>query len=269
MKADNAPFDPEILVRITRETAAGLGLPLDERALARLCRYAVLLREGSSRMNLTAILDDRGIAVRHFADSLSILPILNAERARTRPGDRRRPFRLLDVGTGAGLPGIPLCVALEQEESKSASPTTFLLLDALAKRVGFLHDVIADLGLSGIDAIHARAEDAARGALRETCDFVVARAVAPLPVLLEYGLPFVRVGGLFVAMKGPDPEDETTASSRAFQLLGGRLEEVRTLVLPVSSEESLTRSLLLIRKSAPCPSGWPRAAGKPEKAPIL
>ena len=186
MKLDQAPFDPEVLVGTTRETAAGLGIPLGDRALARLCRYAELLREGSARMNLTAILDDRGIAIRHFADSLSILPILDAERSRIRPGDRRRPFRLLDVGTGAGFPGIPLCIALDGEEPKSPVPMTFLLLDSLAKRVGFLHEVITDLGLPGIDAIHARAEDAARGALRETCDFVVARAVASLPVLLEY-----------------------------------------------------------------------------------
>ncbi len=272
MKNEAPPFDPAVLVDVTREASAAVGASLGPRALERLLRYAEAIREGSTRMNLTAILDDRGIAVKHFADSLSVLPVLLTEMKRVESVRQRtdsKPFRILDVGTGAGLPGIPLCIALEGEGGGPATPVVFLLLDALAKRVGFLHETIASLGLTGIDAVHARAEDAARGPLRESCDFVVARAVAPLNVLLEYGLPFVRTGGLFVAMKGPDPQDETVAAARALDLLGGRLEGVRTLVLPVSGTENQTRSLVLIRKSAPCPAGWPRSAGKPEKAPIL
>mgnify|MGYP000852026674 FL=1 len=142
------------------------------------------------------------------------------------------------------------------------------MLDALAKRVGFLEEVIHTLGLADIEALHARAEDAAHGPLRERFDFVVARAVAPLNVLLEYGLPYVRVGGLFVAMKGPDPADETAAAARAVSLLGGRMEPLRTLELPDPEGETASRTLVPVRKQNPCPKGWPRQAGKPEKAPI-
>ncbi len=135
---------------------------------------------------------------------------------------RTEPFTVLDVGSGAGLPGIPLRIALDDlpHAKNPDGPPALLrvrirLLDALAKRVGFLEEVIRTLDLMDIEALHARAEDAAHGPLREHFDFVVARAVAPLNVLLEYGLPYVRVGGLFVAMKGPDPADETAAAARA------------------------------------------------------
>ena len=269
MKPDEAPFSLEVLLQATREAAAGLGVVLGGRAMTRLGRYAVLLREASARMNLTAILDDRGIAVRHYADSLSALPALLADLTAAGSDAKARPYRLLDVGTGAGFPGIPLRIALDGEDSPAGRPVEMLLLDSLAKRTGFLREVIADLGLTWIDVLHARAEDAAHGALRESFDFVVARAVAPLPVLLEYGLPFVRVGGLFVAMKGPDPSDETLSAARALQVLGGRMEGVDTFDLPGPEADAMARSLLRIRKASPCPAGWPRTAGKPEKAPIL
>jgi len=287
VKPDSVPFDPAVLDAATRAACAAAGVTLGAGAAEKLVRYAELLRAGSARMNLTAVLDDRGIAVKHYADSLSVLPILLDEAA-AQAGGGTDGFTLLDLGTGAGFPGIPLRIAIDDlaagvspadgtdrtrlaDRTVPAAPPRIriLLLDALAKRVGFLRESVAALGLADIEAVHARAEDAGRGPLREGCGMVAARAVAPLNVLLESALPLVRTGGLFVAMKGPDAASETVAAGRALKLLGGRIESVRTLVLPVPEGEELTRSLVLVRKEKPCPPGWPRQAGKPEKAPVL
>jgi 16S rRNA (guanine527-N7)-methyltransferase len=291
MKKPLPPYNPSRMEEALRAGCDACGVRLGTHAATQLDAYARLLRDGSTRMNLTAILDDRGIGVRHFADSLSVLPLLLEEAAGA--SGRPEPFSVLDVGSGAGLPGIPLRIALDElalakreedaadpaggtsvvpagSDSRPAPPRIRItLLDALAKRVGFLEEVIRTLDLSDIEALHARAEDAAHGPLRERFDFVVARAVAPLNVLLEYGLPYVRVGGLFVAMKGPDPADETAAAARAVSLLGGRMEPLRTLELPDPEGGAASRTLVPVRKQKPCPKSWPRQAGKPEKAPIL
>lgn len=289
MKKPLPPYDPVRMEEALRAGCAACGVELGAYAVSQLDAYARLLRDGSARMNLTAILDDRGIAVRHFADSLSVLPLLLEEAARH--SGRAEPFTVLDVGSGAGLPGIPLRIALgalshiKQEGGSAPAPASdasagtdsrpalprirIRLLDALAKRVGFLEEVIHALDLADIEALHARAEDAAHGPLRERFDFVVARAVAPLNVLLEYGLPYVRVGGLFVAMKGPDPADETAAAARAVALLGGKMEPPVSLELPDPEGGTASRTLVSVRKQIPCPKGWPRQAGKPEKAPIV
>lgn len=266
MKKALPAYDPDRMAHALAAALAPLGVALRPRDVERLDAYARLLREGSTRMNLTAILDDAGIAVRHFADSLSALPLL-LDACRRQP-DRGGPFRVLDVGSGAGLPGIPLHIALEAEARTAGARVHWVLMDALAKRVGFLREVIDALDLHDIEAVHARAEDAAHTPLRESFDWVTARAVASLNVLAEYGLPFVRIGGLFVAMKGPDPADETDAAKRAIDLLGGRAEPARTLFLPDEKGGRAQRTLLPIRKIKPCPPRWPRAAGKPEKAPI-
>lgn len=247
MKKALPAYDPDRMAHALAAALAPLGVALRPRDVERLDAYARLLREGSTRMNLTAILDDAGIAVRHFADSLSALPLL-LDACRRQP-DRGGPFRVLDVGSGAGLPGIPLHIALEAEARTAGARVHWVLMDALAKRVGFLREVIDALDLHDIEAVHAR-------------------AVASLNVLAEYGLPFVRIGGLFVAMKGPDPADETDAAKRAIDLLGGRAEPARTLFLPDEKGGRAQRTLLPIRKIKPCPPRWPRAAGKPEKAPI-
>ncbi len=232
---------------------AGMSLP--DGAIRRFAAYGTLLRLWNARMNLTAITDDDGIAVRHIVDSLTLLPRLDRE-AGGRP-------RTIDVGTGAGLPGIPLAIA------RPGLP--LLLLDSLAKRVGFLEAVLDELGRGPgepgerVETCHGRAEDEARRRdLRESFDLAVARAVAPLPVLAELCLPFVRPGGCFVAMKGR-AADEVAAAGPAFARLGGTLESAEPFLLPGTDQ---VRTLVVVRKTAPTPAAYPRKAGRPEKEPL-
>lgn len=232
---------------------ASLPQPLPRPASDQFLLYAALLREWNEKINLTAITDDEGVAVRHFLDSLTLLPDVCQAQA-TRPGQR---ISLIDVGTGAGFPGIPLKIACPDLD--------VVLLDSLAKRVRFLEQVIADLGLQGIRAIHGRAEDAARRKdLRECFDFATARAVAPLPVLCEYCLPFVRPGGMFLAMKGV-AADELAGSVRAIQLLGGQTGETSVFQLPGTD---MNRMIIRIGKVRPTPPVYPRKAGKAEQNPL-
>jgi 16S rRNA (guanine527-N7)-methyltransferase len=204
------------------------------------------LLEWNEKMNLTAIEEEREFIIKHFIDSLSILPYL---------GDVRS---LIDVGTGAGFPGIPLKIAQPSLE--------ILLLDSLEKRVGFLKTVISELKLDGIRALHLRAEDAGKEpSHREKYDAAVARAVAALPVLLEYCLPMVKRGGIFIAMKGSSRE-EIEASNKALELLGGKIEEVKEFTLPCSE---IKRSIIIVRKFRQTPTKYPRKAGKPSKQPLI
>ena len=219
-----------------------------------LVDYVNLLREWNEKINLTAVLDDEGIAVRHLLDSLTLLPILDGLAAAK---GSAASMRFVDVGTGAGLPGLVLKIMRPDWEG--------VLMDALAKRLHFIDAVVARLNLTGLVTWHSRAEDAGRlRDMREQFDLSVARAVAPLAVLAEYCLPFTRVGGLFVAMKGR-PENEWPQAARAVSLLGGELEDLQQFVLPGTD---MQRSLFCIRKISPVPKHYPRRAGRPEKQPL-
>ncbi len=210
--------------------------------------YAGLLVEWNEKMNLTAITDPTGIAVKHFADSLLAAPLL-PEGA----------FRLIDVGTGAGFPGVPL--ALLRPDCR------LTLLDSLNKRLIFLETLCKELALPA-ELIHARAEEGGkRPALREQFDVATARAVAALPVLCEYCLPFVKVGGRFIALKGPDSEREQEAAAKAVTLLGGEVAQSRTAHLTVG-EETMERRLVRIDKCRPTPSKYPRPSAQIAKRPI-
>lgn len=223
-----------------------LGIDLGDENISSLLKYKRILLEWNEKMNLTAIEAEREFITKHFVDSLSILPFLKGIK------------NIVDVGTGAGFPGIPL---------KIVQPSLqVILMDSLEKRVGFLKAVISELNLIGITAIHTRAEDAGASPVhREKYDAVVARAVASLPVLLEYCLPLVKTGGIFIAMKGSSA-DEIKISSRALDLLGGRIEQVQDLILP---DSDMNRSVIIVKKLRQTPLKYPRRSGKPSKEPLI
>ena len=223
---------------------AAYGIALTAQQLDRLDAYARLLVDYNQKVNLTAITTPEGIEDRHFADSLLLAAQPEAAGA------------VVDVGTGAGFPGIV---------AKIYRPDIRLtLMEPTGKRVDFLRYACAELGLEGVEFAKERAEEAARKAWRERYDLAVARAVAALPVLCEYCLPLVRVGGRVIAMKGPDPAAECTAAAGALRKLGGRLVENRTFTLPDGS----ARCLIVCEKVSPTPAAYPRNGGKIAKKPL-
>lgn len=226
--------------------AKALGIELSSGQMDQFCEYARLLVEWNQRMNLTAITDPEGIAVRHFVDSLTLL------RAAPPPPKAK----LLDVGAGAGFPSIPACIA-----RPDLKPT---LLDSLNKRLIFLHTLTEALDIPA-ELVHQRAEDAGRmPEYREGFDLVCARAVARLSALCEYCLPFVRVGGCFAALKGPDGPQELTEAGRAIDLLGGGQAQLHPFTLPDGSE----RVVITIKKLRPTPTKYPRKGTKIVKLPL-
>ncbi len=239
-------IDRELLKR----AAAEVSVEVDDRLAERLDAYAALLVEWNQKMNLTAITDPTDLVIKHFVDSLSAAK-----------GLPEGEFSLIDVGTGAGFPGVPL--ALLREDCH------LTLLDSLQKRLTFLETVCRELGLPAT-CIHARAEEGGRRTeLRERFDVATARAVASLPVLCEYCLPYLRVGGRFIAMKGPDGEQEVSRSEQALKLLGGRMREVAALTLPADAAgEKGQRRLILIDKCAPTSAKFPRPTAKMAKNPL-
>ena len=229
------------------EGAAAMGIPMSAEQADRFEAYHGLLVEANARMNLTRVPDDpREAADRNYLDCIAPLA-----------GGFPRVAAAVDVGSGAGFPGIPLAIMLPD--------TRFTLVDALGKRVDFLREVIGRLGLNAV-ALHLRAEDAARqDGLREGFDLAVARAVAPMNVLCEYLLPLVRVGGRMLALKGPGLDEELVRAENALGLLGGEIE--RTLPLDIPGRDWNHRAVW-IAKTAPTPEKYPRRAGTVEKRPL-
>lgn len=227
------------------------GLPLSDTQAGQFAAYAQLLVQWNEKMNLTSITDFGEIVEKHFLDSLAvgINPVLPAD---VWTGS------LVDVGTGAGFPGIPLKIFYPDLK--------VTLLDSLNKRIGFLNQVIQDLGLKKITAVHGRAEDLAREPrFREQFGLCVSRAVAALPVLAEYCLPFVRRGGFLVAYKSGTVEEELEKGAKAVKVLGGSIQKTEKFVLPGTD---FSRSLVLIRKVDNTPRKYPRKAGTPAKQPL-
>lgn len=238
-----------ILIKETHE----MDMPMTAESIKALRNYANLLKEWNKVMNLTNVDDDSGIAVKHFVDSLTLVPFVNDEQKRA----GKKELSLIDVGTGAGFPGIPVKVALPELQ--------VTLLDSLAKRIKFLEAVIEKDELTNIECVHSRAEDAGRDRkYREKYDIATARAVASLPVLCEYCLPFVKVGGVFLAMKG-HLEEELEEADKAIRLLGGKIEKVDRFTLPSTD---MVRSVVVVRKIKETPKAFPRQAGKPSKEPL-
>lgn len=224
----------------------GLTLTIDQIDAFDL--YYRELIDWNARINLTSIVERDQVAVKHFLDSLSLAPVL-------RP--LAPTIRLIDIGTGAGFPGIPLKIALPD--------LRLTLLETTGKKVEFLQHVITQLQLHNATAIQARAEDLAHKAdHREQYDVAVARAVANLATLTEYALPFIRVGGLFIAQKGVDVDDEIKQAKRALKELGGCVREI----VPVQLPGLEPRHLIVIEKISATPAKYPRRAGIPARKPL-
>jgi len=225
-----------------------LGTDLSDRQLDRFEGFTALLLEWNKRLNLTRITEPEEIVVKHHLDSLALLRFLQI------PPDSA----MIDVGTGAGFPAIPLAIARPD--------LRITMLDSVRKRLGFLEAAISELGLSDVEIVHGRAEDIGQDArFREKYDFAVARAVARLNVLVELCLPFCRVGGTFVAYKGPEAAEEARDASGAIRILGGRLDAIHEFELPVGG---FRRSLVVISKVKATPTGYPRSAGTPGRNPL-
>lgn len=225
-----------------------LRIDLDNNQLEAFSKYKEMLKEWNEKINITSITDDIEIDQKHFLDSLTPLKTTLFNGKKT----------IIDIGTGGGFPGIPL---------KIANPDLdVLLLDSLNKRITFLNEVINELELENIEALHGRAEELSRKLLyREKYDICVSRAVASLNTLSEYCLPFVKVGGHFVSMKGPEVEEELKISNNAIKLLGGKVADTIYVQIP---ETDIVHSLIVIEKITKTPTKYPRGGGKPRKNPL-
>lgn len=238
-------YDTQIL----NEGCRQLGISLTEEQTEQFMLYYEKLIEVNRVMNLTAITEFEDVMRKHFLDSLTLV----------KAADMKNVKRVLDLGTGAGFPGIPLKIAFPDTE--------FVLLDSLNKRVKFLHDIIELCRLKKIQAVHGRAEElAGKKEYRESFDLCVSRAVANLSSLSEYCLPYVEKGGLFVSYKSGNIQEELEAAGYAIQILGGRIKDTVKFKLPGSD---MDRSLVVIEKIKETPARYPRRAGIPSREPLV
>lgn len=223
-----------------------LGISISEEQLEQFIRYYEMLIEKNKVMNLTAITDFDEVIEKHFIDSLNLFRFTDLKADKT----------IIDMGTGAGFPGIPLKIAFPNLK--------ITLADSLNKRILFLNDVISELGLTDIDTVHGRAEDLAKDkTYRENYDICVSRAVANLSTLSEYCLPFVKIGGQFISYKSGDCDEEITNAKSAIFLLGGRLNQIQKFEINDNS-----RSFVIIDKVNGTSKQYPRKAGLPSKKPL-
>jgi len=227
------------------ELLSEINIEINENKIDMFYLYMQELLEWNKKINLTAIEDENEIILKHFIDSLTVQKyIKNAQN-------------IIDIGTGAGFPGIPLAIVNEK--------SNIVLLDSLNKRINFLNNVIQKLELSNVKAIHGRAEDLAQIVqYREKYDIVISRAVAPFNVLLEYMLPFNKVNSYTIAMKGSNIE-EVDISNNALKKLGGKIEKIEKINLP---NTDIKRNIIIVRKIEETPKKFPRKAGIPKKEPL-
>jgi len=234
------------LVNVLAQAAKEMGLTLSDEQLARFVLYARLLKEWNKKINLTSIVEEEEIAVKHFADSLTCVRYLD------------RGEKVIDIGTGAGFPGLPLRIY--------DSSLRLSLLDSLNKRMNFVEEIVKTLGLDGVEILRGRAEEyGIKPQYREMYDCAVTRAVAHISVLYEYSLPFVRLGGRVICMKGPEVEAEVEEAQGALKILGGEILAADKVKLPCSD---IVHTLVVIRKIRATPEKYPRSPGKPEKNPL-
>lgn len=230
------------------EGAKDLNINLNENEIGKFILYKELLKEWNQKINITAITDDVEIDIKHFIDSIVLL----------NTGLFKGNKKIIDIGTGGGFPGVPLKIINKDLE--------VVLLDSLKKRLKFLDIVIEKLKLENIYTIHGRAEELSRNKdHREKYDIAVSRAVASLDTLVEYSLPFVKVGGHFIAMKGPEISEELNDAANGIEVLGGKVIKKEKITLPLSDIE---HSLIIIEKIKGTPTKYPRGGGKPRSKPL-
>lgn len=228
------------------EKSSKIDINLDNEICNKLYNYMNLLLEWNEKINLTAITDEKEIILKHFIDSFTINKFINS-------GDI-----MLDIGTGAGFPGLPIKIIRPEVD--------VFLMDSLNKRINFLNEVIELLQLKNIEAFHSRAEEMAKNnKFREKFDVVTSRAVAKLNILLEYMLPYTKIDGKCLCMKGPNIEEEIKEAEKALKILGGEIEKIEKIILPDSNIE---RNIIIIRKKSATPLKYPRKAGMPTKEPL-
>lgn len=233
---------------LLRKGLEDLGIKVNDKMLDNFNIYREILVDWNQKMNLTGIEDEKEVFIKHFLDSVS-----SVENGYIKDG-----ISLIDVGTGAGFPGLPLKICLEN--------INLTLLDSLNKRINFLQEVSNNLGLENVEFIHGRAEDFGKlEEYREQYDVATARAVAGLPILMEFCVPFVKVGGYFVCLKGPNANLELEESKSAMEVLGLEFVEKIDIELP---ETNLKHNILVFKKVKNTPEKYPRKAGKPAKSPI-
>lgn len=231
--------------KLFEEKEKEINVKISEEKIEKFYKYMKSLIEWNEKINLTAITDEKEIIEKHFIDSLTILKYIEDG------------YNMIDVGTGAGFPGLPVAISCKAKVT---------LLDSLNKRINFLDSISAELELDNVNTIHGRAEEfGIRPGYREKYEVAVSRAVASMNVLVEYLLPFVKVGGMCICMKGPKAEDELKEAKKAIKLLGGEIVKQESLQL---DNKNIERNLIVIKKVSTTPKKYPRKPGMPAKQPI-
>ena len=225
-----------------------LNIKINKESIDELLLFKDMLLEWNKKINLTSITDDEAIFIKHFFDSATCMAT----------GYIKDGFEVVDIGTGAGFPGLVLKVL-----NKKINIT---LLDSLRKRTNYLENIVINLGLKNVEIIHGRAEEYGnKEDYREKYDIALSRAVASINVLLEYCLPYIREGGYFLCQKGPKFKDELKEAEKALKVLGGKINEIKEFILPGSD---IKRNIIVIKKIYKTPAKYPRKAGKPSSNPI-
>lgn len=232
--------------KLLYDGALKLNISLSDTQINQYLTYMDMLIETNKSLNLTAITEPQEIVTKHFLDSVTACRFIPQGAS------------VIDVGCGAGFPGLPVKIARDD--------ISLTLLDSLAKRLSFIENVLNATGTKNARCVHARAEDGARDkAHREKYDVALSRAVANMAVLCEYCLPYVKVGGLFLALKGPAAPEELKVAEKAIKTLGGEIAEVSEAEVPFTD---LLHKIVIVKKIRPCPKEYPRKAGTPSKKPI-